>query len=302
MPIYDPSTLGVAGNQIRFNDDSAGVDPYYRVIRRRPNNRDVRNFDTPLPEDSGIADFKTLLGRTDYVLDGRMYPGSTASYEAGRRALRKLADVRTMQEDPNSDQGYVPYRWEETDQDKQLYMKVLFVDLPEDTQYGLVQPFRLYCKIKYPVIKGTVLRTADTGPQAGTIVGSVGYSLFYPTLIGGSIYTVSATLTHQGDIEAYPESIIINGPINQPRLTNITTGEYIEVDVNLATVSDQLIIAYDQDSESIEVAGVSYYHKLSKTSKLFLLPPGPNAFQLTGSSISAGARAQVTAYDAFPLS
>lgn len=234
MAIYDPSELGVLGNKIRFNDDSAGIDPYFRVQRRRPSNRDIRNFDTPLPEDSGIADFKTLLGRTDYVLDGKMYPSNQSTFEQGRRALRKLADVKTMQESLFSDQGYVPYVWDELDQPKQLFMKVLFVDMVEDTQYGLVQPFRLYCKVKFPVIKGTVLHVADTGDQPGVITGFVEYPLEYPAILGSNFYAISTSATNAGDIAAYPESIIITGPVNRPRFTNLTTGEFIEVDVNRA--------------------------------------------------------------------
>lgn len=302
MPIYQLSTLGIPGNQIRFNDDSAGVDPYFRAIRRRPTNRDVRNFDTPLPEDSGIADFKTLLGRTDYVLDGKMYPITESSYDQGRRALRRLADVRSMQEDPSTDQGYVPYAWAETDGDKQMFMKVLFVDLAEDSQNGLVQPFRLFCKVKYPVIFGTTLRVADTGPTAAVGVGTSGLPFLVPVLLGKTTYAVSATANNQGDIDAYPESIIITGPVNRPRFVNVTTGEFIEVDVNMATIADQLILTYDQDSLAVELNGVSVFHKLSEDSNLFKIPPGPSTFQLTGSAISAGASGIITFYDAFPLS
>lgn len=302
MAIYDPSTLGVLNNQIRFNDDSAGVDPYFRVQRRRPTNRDIRNFDTPLPEDSGIADFKTLLGRTDYILEGKMYPSNQQSYEAGRRALRRLADVKTSQENPATDQGYVPYSWSETDQPKQLFVKVLFVDMPEDTQYGLVQPFKLYCKVKYPVIKGTLLNVADTTGQPGAITGFVGYPLAYPALIGKNFGAVTAAGFNDGDIAAYPESVIVTGPVNRPRVTNLTTGEFFELDVNLASFADQLILAYDQDSISITLNGVSVFNKLSAASTLFQLAPGVNNIQLSGSSIGTGSNARLTFYDAYPLS
>lgn len=302
MAIYDPSTLGVPGNQIVFNDDSAGVDPYYRMQKRRPSNRDIRNFDTPLPEDSGIADFKTLLGRTDYILDGKMYPSTQSAFEQGRRALRRVADVRNNQESPSTDQGYVPYQWDEIDQPKQLFMKVLYVDLPEDTSYGSVQPFRLYCKVKYPIIMGTILNVADTGGNAAAIGGVVGYPLLYPALLGKSFYTISATATNGGDVGAYPQSIQINGPINRPRLTNTTTGEFIEIDVNLTTVGDVLSITYDQDSVSILFNGVSVFGKMSSDSTLFQMPPGDNNFDLSGSSIGVGARAVISFYDAYPLS
>lgn len=302
MAIYDPSTMGVGANLIHFNDDSSGVDPYFRVLKRRPSNRDIRNFDTPLPEDSGIADFKTLLGRTDYILEGKMYPSSQNSYEQGRRALRKLANVVGNQDDPQTDRGYVPYIWPETDQNKQLLMKVLFVDLPEDTQYGLVQPFKLYCKVKYPVIKGTTLNIADTQGASGTIIGAVGYPLKYPALLGKNFGVINSQATNLGDIPAYPESIVINGPIGHPRLTDITTGQFIDVDVVLNSTSDILLLKYGPETSSITANGPSVFNKLSKDSDLFLIPPGPNNFQLSGASLGAGARAQISFYDAYPLS
>ncbi len=302
MAIYDPSSLGVAGNVIVFNDDGAGIDPVYMVHRRRPNNRDIRNFDSPLPGDNGISDFQTLLGRTDYILEGKMYPSNESKYEEGRRKLRKVADVRTTQLDPASDRGYVPYVWSETDGNKMIQMKILFVDMPEDVRQGIVQPFRLFCKVKYPVIQSATLKVASTGNQPGVITGFVGYPLQYPVLLGKNFYAITSQATNIGDVDAWPESIIIVGPVNKPRFTNLTTGEFIEVDVNLATNSDQLIITYDQENSSIEANGVSVLNKLSSDSDLFKIVTGNNSFQLTGTSMGAGAEGIISFYDAWPLS
>lgn len=300
MAIFDQSTLGLAPNSLTFNKYDDPI--IYRAERRRVTGRDVRQFDSPLPEISGIADFKTLIGKVDFVIDGEMYPATNAQFEQGRRLLRKIADVANRQLDPLSDKGYVPYVWSETDQNKQLSVKVLFVDLPEDTDNGLVQPFRLFCKVKYPIIKGTTLKIADTGNAAGVVVGAVGYPLLYPVLLGKNSYIIGSAAENQGDAPAYPEVITIVGPVNRPRLTDQLTGEYIEVDANLLTPVDQLIIRYGPDNVSVEVNGVSYYNKVSTSSIFFKIPPGLNNFNLTGSSIGAGASARLSFYDAWPLS
>lgn len=296
MPIYDQSTLGVTGNQITFNDFSST--PVYRASLRRPQNRDIRQFDTPLPQNSGIADFQTLIGQVNYVLEGTMYPNDTSEWRSGRRALKKLASVDVAQNDPSTDLGYVPY----THDNVQIFMKVLYVDLPENNRQGLVQPFKLFCKIKDPVEYGTTLKEADTGTSTGQVTGAVQYPLEYPAVIGKNTFTLSSTVRNEGDLDAYPESITVNGPTNKPRVTNSTTGEYIEVDINLASDTEQLIISYDADNISVEKDGDSVYSSVTSGSNFFKLPPGDNTIELTGSSLTTGAYVILTMFDAYPLS
>lgn len=300
MSLYDISTLGVVGNIITFNDFTA--EPVFRVKAESPRNRQVREFDSPIPGESGIIDFETLIGQTDFLLVGTMYPGSEEGWRRGRNMLRKVANVDFAQNDPATDRGYVPYMFNEAGRQLQQFVKVLFVDMSKDTRLGFKQPFTLYCKIKHPVIHGVTPKVANTGDSPGEIIGAVAYPLIYPAVIGKTTYAVSAVGVNEGDIDAYPQSIIIRGPVNRPKFTNTTTGKYIEVDVNLATDSNELLIVYDQDSVSITLDGVSVYNKLSAGSELFKIPPGSNEFELTGSSIDEGAHAEISFLDAYPLS
>ena len=301
MAIYEQSTLGTASNQIVFNDENGT--PFYRLTRRTPSRREIAQFDIKLPEQTGDVDFQTYIGKTYLMLDGVMYPDDDAGFDQGRRALRKVASLDIQQNDVASDAGYVPYSWTEHDgYNKQLFLKVISVDMPETTRSIGKQPFRLLCKIKYPVIFGTQMITATIGSGASITSGGIGYPFSYPVAYGSSTYSSSGSILNVGDLKIFPQSIIVTGPINVPKVTNSTTGEYIEVNVNLASSSDILYINYDQDSISITYQGNSQLDKLTSGSTLFKVGLGNNNFTLTGTSMGNGAYATVNLLPAWPLS
>lgn len=301
MAIYDSSYIGTTANRITFNNFS--TTPIYRVISRAPQRRVLRELDLPIPFESGISDFETLIGKSAYVIEGVMYPGSEAEYDSGIEALRKVASLDVSQGDALSDEGYVPYNWTEANGNKQLFLKVLYADIREDTRKGLVQPFRLICKVKDPTIHGATLKTATTeGSDPSTSSGTAIYSFSYSIIYGASTYSVSATATNDGDMEAYPQLIRIVGPVNNPIVTNTTTGEFIQVNSNLASSSNVLLIQYDKDSVDVTLDGNSVIDTVTAASTYFKLNTGGNALTLSGSSIGSGAYVRVTFYDAYPLS
>lgn len=301
MPIYEISQLGTASNFIQFNNDAAT--PYYRLLRRTPTRRELEEFDIKLPEQTGDADFQTFIGKTYLMLDGVMYPDDDAGFDNGRKALRKLASLDVEQADANSDMGYVPYQWPEHDgYNKQIFLKVLNVDMPETTRSSGKQPFRLLCKIKYPVIFGQSAITTVIGSATATVTGGIGYPFSYPVAYGANTYSSNGAITNPGDLKIFPSGIVVNGPVNVPRVTNSTTGQYIEVNVNLATTGDSIIIAYDQDSTVITQAGTSVLNQLTSGSTFFKLTTGINNLTLTGASIGTGANATVSMLPAWPLS
>ena len=143
MSIYTKSTLGYPDNQVVFNDIT--TDPYFRVNARAPKKYQIRDQDIPIPFESGVADFNTLVGQTIYVLDGTMYPRSESTYDTGLNALRTVSDLDLSQDDPYqasvfSNDGYVPYLWGDSSGSltKQMFVKPLYVMASESTAQGLV--------------------------------------------------------------------------------------------------------------------------------------------------------------------
>lgn len=301
MSIYSEATLGVSDNQLTFNDYTA--DPVFRALARSANKYQIRQQDLPVPFEGGTSDFLTLIGETAYIIQGKMYPSSETSYDNGLAILRSVCSLDTNQDDILSDFGYIPYVWGDASDQKQLFMKPLYVELTETTRQGFVQPFQILAKIKDPTIYSAVLSTASTG-QANPVstTGSAIYSFTYPIAYGSTVFTVSADCNNIGTTPVYPVTITITGPVSNPRVTNVSTGEYIEVDVSLASSSDQLNIIYDKDTLDINVNGVNITSKLTTASTLWKIQPGTNSIQLSGTTVSTGAIAVVEFYSGWPLS
>jgi len=302
MAIYQTSYIGTPSNRITFNDFDGGT-PIFRVISREPQRRNIRELDIPVPFENGISDFETLTGKYAYVIEGIMYPGSEFEYDTALQRLRKVASLEISQADATSDDGYVPYMWTEATTNKQVFVKVLYVDIREDTRKGLVQPFRLICKIKDPTIYSeTLLQASTLEGSFSTATGTAIYPFAYGIVYGASTSSVSAVADNDGDLNTFPVSINIYGPVNSPILTNTTTGEFIQVTSNLASVANQLVIAYDKDSLTVELDGNSVLSQVTATSTFFKLQPGENIIQLSGSSISGDAYATMSYRSAWPLS
>jgi hypothetical protein len=316
--IYDTATLGTPTNSIVFNNFS--VSPVYRALRRTPTKREMRDYDLPLPEGSGIADYQSFIGKEYFVIEGVMYPGNEDEFYQARANLRKLASLEVSLTDGSSDQGYVPYKWTEGSTAKQMMVKVVYCDMQENTRQGIVQPFKLYCKVKYPVIIGQIPVTAtlnsnsaSTATSGGAVIpsyipmaiGRTGTSgtkfpITYPVVYGASAAVGGGTVTNIGDLPAWP-TIVIYGPINKPRVANQTTGEYIELDYSLGT-SDSAILTYDQDSLSFVSGNLNIYGKMTAGSIPFRVKPGINNFALSGSSMGTGSYATVSFYPTWPIS
>lgn len=317
MAIYDTSTLGTSNNYITFNNLRS--DPYFRIKSRVPNRREIDEFDLRLPEGTGDADWDTWIGKMYMVIEGVMYPNTEASFHNGREMLRKLASLEVQQSDPESDNGYIPYYWSEN-VEKQLFVKIIYVDMGESTRQGLKQPFRLICKIKYPHILSRLSKTVTLGVgtinqlggaeipaiipmsilsvQAGS---STTFPMTLPTIFGGVSSSGSTTAINDGDVSAFA-TIQIYGPCSKPRITNTKTGEFIELDINLPTNSDAALISYDQDSLAVTSMNQNIYGKLTSSSTLFKIKPGSNPLTFTGASVGSGSYATVSFFDAWPLS
>lgn len=302
MSIYSEATLGEADNQITFNDYTG--DPVYRALARSANKYQLRQQDLPVPFESGSSDFLTLLGDTSYIIQGKMYPSGEGAYDEGLNKLRTVCSLELNQADIASDLGYIPYTWGDADgnNSKQIFVKPLYVEFAETTRQGFVQPFVIYCKIKDPTIFSGASKTAST--QASDVTLTTGAAVFpvaFPVVFGASLMAVSSTAQNNGTLAGYPASIVVHGPVNNPKITNGATGEYIQIGVNLTSTSDVLTINYDKDTLNMDLNGTSEIQNLSGGSTLFKIQPGENVISLTGSTVSDNAYAVVSYYDYYPL-
>lgn len=301
MSLYQQATIGTASNNIIFN--STSTQPYFRVQSRAPQRRQVRDLDIPVPFENGIMDFETLMGQYTYVIQGTMYPASEADSDRGVAMLRKLASLELSQDDPLSDDGYVPYVWQEASTSKQLFLKVLYVNVSDNVKQGLIKQFTLLCKIKDPTIYSASQATATTAQADVTATGAAKYSFTYPVVYGATLLNVQQAAINEGDLPVYPIGMLVYGPVTDPIITNVTTGEFISFSgVTLSSGANILSIAYDKDTIAITLDGTNVLSKVTNTSTYFKLRPGANVLQLSGASVGSGAYLNVSYYSGWPLS
>lgn len=302
MSIYTRSTLGEPDNLVVFNDIT--TDPYVRIEARLPQKFQIRQEDIPVPYQAGVSDFLTLVGESTYVIEGTMYPRSQSTYDSGLAALRAICDLDLNQADAYAtDEGYVPYMWGDAlgSLDKQLFVKPLYLMAAETTQQGYVVPFKIICKIKDPTIFGGTLKTASTAQANPTnTTGTFVLPTVLPTPVGVTTYNVSINANNIGLLSSYPNAITVYGPVTNPTITNLATGEFITVNVTLSSTSDVLLIQYAKDNFIITKNGVNVASLLTATSTLFKIHPGGNNIQLSG-SLSTGAYCTVQYYDSWSL-
>lgn len=234
-----------------------------------------------------------------------MYPGSETTYDSGLNALRTVCSLDVEQADPASDSGYVPYTYGDSagDYSKQIFVKPLYLSVSENTRQGYVLPFKIFCKIKDPIVFSGAAKVATTQTaNFSQTTGAAVFAIAFPVVFGSTLFTVSATAQNNGTQTGYPASIIVHGPVNVPKITNGATGEFIKINTNMTSVNDVLTITYDKDTFTIDLNGTSQVQNLTSDSTLWKLKPGSNVISLTGSSVSTSAYAVVNYYDTSPLS
>jgi len=302
--LYDQFTLGTTTNYITFNDQS-NTDYYIRAQKRFITRREVREFDSVVPEEMGVVDYQTLIGKSYLVIEAKVYPlsGTSGLYNA-MELLRKVCNPKISQDDAESDYGYVLLKWSETD-DKQLRVKPISVDIPENIKGSHTPKVKILCKVRYPFVEAqtatTLTLTPSTVAGVGIEIPSTGLEI--PTggvCIGADSGGATGTATNNGDFKAYPV-ITLNSVMVNPRLTNSTTGKYIEFTYNINTGSVTVTLDYD-GVVATHTDGTNMLQYLTAASSIdeMALEPGGNALSLSAASMGAGASCTVSFRDSWP--
>lgn len=306
--IYDVFTLGTTSKYVTFNDDT-NPDYYIRAKKRYISDRDIRQFDSVVPDEMGIVDYQTLVGRSHLIIEAKIYPVIDESGVYGAMEdLREVCNPKLAQEDNDSDDGYIYLKWSEGSLLKQLKVKPLRVDIPETDKGSHTPSVRILCKIKYPVIESQTLKssnntitiTSGTGieiPSTGLVIPVGGVT------IGADTGTGTSGVINSGDYKAYP-NIILTGPINIPKITNATLGKYIEFNYNLAA-GEKIYLYIDYDGVTAEHSnGTNMFQYITSGSDIdnFYIRKGQNNITLTATTLGSDCSYEITWRDSWPLS
>jgi phage-related protein len=118
------------------------------------------------------------------------------------------------------------------------------------------------------------------------------YDRTYNLTYGGGSISNSTAIVNVGNWTTYPV-ITITGPVTNPTIGNVTTGQYMTVNYSL-TNTDTLVI--DLDQKLITLNGVSARNLLAGNSEWFGAPPGTSYFTFTGTNIFVGITTATVVY------
>lgn len=119
----------------------------------------------------------------------------------------------------------------------------------------------------------------------------------YDQIVGGNYYA-SKTINNGGTYAALPIVYLV-GPIEDPVLTNTTTGEVLDFTGITIASGDTYIIDCRYGYKTVKnAAGTNKIADLTATSDLatFHLKPGDNAFTLAGTSVNANTQVTINFY------
>jgi hypothetical protein len=302
-PIISTFTYGSSTNFVTFNDESA--DYVIKASRRTATRRDLRDFDMPIPDEAGITDFQTLIGKTHYMIEGRVYSETDEGRYTGIDKLRSVFNPMVAQEDAESDYGYLPMKWTENEA-RQLMMKPLYVDIDESRKSAFKPTFRALMKIKYPVITTqasvqTNFAPTSYGTSDGVEIPAAGLSIPSTGISMGqnSGATGSGLLVNRGNYPAWPV-IKFTGPVTNPLISDGTN--YIQVNTSIDE-GEEINVLYDQDTlEILKSDGTNLTQYLDSGSTLFKVMPGSTQFTFSAQTMNSPADCQITIFSTWALS
>jgi hypothetical protein len=161
-------------------------------------------------------------------------------------------------------------------------------EIPYDNGQVTMNDYRVELKAEDPFWKGS---TAVTGSASLSDEGGTPVSSPVPSPVGTASDNL-VSITNNGDVEYYP-SITINGSVENPTVTNTTTGESFSFDYDLEAGGS--IEVYYQTGEVFAKKGsADIYENL--TGDLFKLATGTNSIRFTADTFSSSASIDITFY------
>jgi hypothetical protein len=164
----------------------------------------------------------------------------------------------------------------------QLMARVRRLSLPVDLLY-MANGYGT-CEVEWwvtdPRIYDAELSSASTSMATPDGTGFT-FPLTFPLSFGGAVTGGTFTATNEGEFPA-PWQAVIEGPVDDPRIENVTTGQTVGFVGSLAAGET---LEIDSDFRSVLLDGTaSRYSWLTSGSQWFELAPGDNQIRLAGSS------------------
>jgi len=252
-------------NRIVLNDTSSDTTKYVLLEVANITDTLAINTEDEKPEDVGVIDYGTKLGKGQWVVPIVLYASTLANMSSLIQTLKQAFNPDLLELDSTYGEttkylGYHPLDWTETigstTYDFRLYAKAQEIPKVEmDTFSGLIRRSSISLKLadprKYTQSEST-LSGAGTANNAGTFTTPV-------------VITITASGATSTSLQ----------------ITNSTTSKSIYVTTALAN-NDVLVI--DTGIHSVKLNGVEKRSMLGSSTNWWMLNPGNNTLSLANNS------------------
>lgn len=225
-----------------------------------------------------------FYGRRIMSIEGEIIGDDAADYEEKRRALQDALDlIDGVQTVVFTTRGGLVVR-----ADVVINRKV---EMPYVAGQVIRGDFRIEFISQYPFLLGNVEQVEEITIGAG---GGGAIPMAVPfSLANGA--TGGTVITNDGNAPAYP-TIRIYGAIQNPTLTNQTTGKTLSITYTLSSDTDYIDIdIYNRTAKNASGATIKRY----VTGDWWTLAVGANTIKLSGSAESPSHKAEITFRDSY---
>lgn len=239
--------------------------------------------------DDGIYVTNSYFGERRISIEGIIYKiSSTADYEAKRKTLIQGL-TRTKNNNGTLTKKVLRFTTEDNEEFRVL---VEVVKVRVNRTHATVAEFFIDLIAHTPFIEayGATEETVTLYEGGGAVVPFI-LPIALEAGEGGQI-----SATNNGLAPAWP-IIVLNGPLTNPRIDNITTGRWLAL--TLSMVAGDIVTIDTYNKTIVQGGSTNRIDKLSGDSKWWWLEPGANTLRLTSTVSGEAGSASVTFRDAW---
>lgn len=297
------SIITYGSTRITLNDLS-NVHSHYRFSLVRPDQVVVRQSKDYIPGNNEVNFFDANLGERVIQLVGVVRGATEADLYQKIIDLKEAFNPISCEDDVSGTGGFLPLKWTDEGQTAKMYLAkpMRLADVTESDNTGWERKFNIYLETENPFAIGQASKSYTLSPDTGS--GGTGGAIpaTIPMIVaGGSAYYGTAVAVNAGDIAAHC-TVTLNNQMSGPKISNETTGEYLQFTTDVAmNDGDSLAIDLKDGTAWLTSGGVvsNVIKYLTASSRFFQIQAGNNTIKLTADSLDSTASATLTFFDTF---
>jgi len=249
---YDFKITNKNGESITINEGSqagAYVDPlnFYALQKYPTFTKSIKNNEIARNGQVGVWDFYSYYGRLSITLQGLISAETHQKLEQMKAKMQRVFSLPAQPTETND--GYVTIEWTDDDGVEKVVEAKITSDISFDraVQDRTTMTFFISLKTKTPYVysnDGGVYYSAS-GTRGYKTSGGIILPVLLPLSWGGvytnvlSVDNTASTIDSPTIIRLYGEAQQV---INNPKIQNLTTGQYMKLNVSLADENDYIEI------------------------------------------------------------